>query len=50
MKEDESKIILTSKEKKIIELIRDTEYGELKIVIQNHDPVRIEEITKSLKL
>lgn len=50
MKEDDSKLILTPKETKIIELLRATEYGEIKIVIQNHEPVRLEEITKSIKL
>ncbi|MHB8125693.1 MAG: DUF2292 domain-containing protein [Desulfitobacteriaceae bacterium] len=50
MKEDDSKLVLTVKEKKIIKLIRDTGYGELKIIIQNQEPVRIEEITKSIKL
>lgn len=50
MKEDDSKPILTLKETKIIKLIRATGYGEIKIVIQNHEPVRLEEITKSLKL
>ncbi|MDQ7094898.1 DUF2292 domain-containing protein [Desulfosporosinus sp. PR] len=50
MREDGSNIILTAKEKKIIELIRATGYGELKIIIQNNEPVRIEEITRSLKL
>jgi len=50
VKEDDSNMVLTGKEKKIIKLIRDTEFGELKIIIQNQEPVRIEEITKSIKL
>ncbi|ATW28891.1 ATP-dependent DNA helicase RuvA [Candidatus Formimonas warabiya] len=41
---------VTDKERKIIELIRSTGFGELKIVIQDQEPVRIEEITKSIKL
>jgi len=50
VKEDQIKILVTEKEKKIIELIRNTGYGELKIIIQDREPVRIEEITKSIKL
>lgn len=50
LKEDDSNLVLTGKEKKIIKLIRETEFGELKIIIQNKEPIRIEEITKSIKL
>lgn len=50
MKEANLKIMVTEKEKKVIELIRNTGFGELKIIIQNQEPVRIEEITKSIKL
>ncbi len=41
---------LTPKEKKVIELIRETQYGEIKIIIQNYQPVGIEEITKFITL
>ncbi len=41
---------LSSKEKKIIEIIRSTEYGRLKIMVQEGQPVRVEEVTKSIKL
>jgi len=50
LNEDDSRIVLTVREKKIIKLIRDIGFGELKIIIQNHEPIRIEEITKSVKL
>lgn len=50
MKEANLKMTVTEKEKKIIELIRNTGFGELKIIIQDQEPVRIEEITKSIKL
>ncbi|WP_236860122.1 DUF2292 domain-containing protein [Candidatus Formimonas warabiya] len=50
MKEATIKMTVTDKERKIIELIRSTGFGELKIVIQDQEPVRIEEITKSIKL
>lgn len=41
---------LTEKEKRLIEEIRKIEFGEMKIVIQNNSPIRIEEIKKSIKL
>jgi len=50
VKEATIKMTVTDKERKIIELIRSTGFGELKIVIQDQEPVRIEEITKSIKL
>ena len=46
----EEQIIINEKEKHLIELIRDMEYGELKIVVQNSLPIRVEEIKKSIKL
>lgn len=42
--------MVTEKEKKIIELIRNIGFGELKIIIQDRELVRIEEITRSIKL
>ena len=47
---DKVQITVSPKEKKIIEAIRQIEYGEVKIVIQQCSPVRIEQITRSLKL
>lgn len=41
---------LTEKEKKLIQMVRDIEYGELKIIIQDRTPVRIEEMKRSIKL
>lgn len=41
---------LSPKEKKLMELIRSTGYGELKIIIQDYSPIRVEEIKKSIKL
>lgn len=41
---------LTEKEKKLIELIHSMEYGELSIFIQQGQPVRVEEVKKSIKL
>lgn len=41
---------LNEKEEKLIKLIREVEFGEFKIVIQNSIPIRVEEIKKSIKL
>jgi len=41
---------LSGKEKKLIQLLREIDYGEVKIVVQDKQPVRIEEVTKSIKL
>lgn len=41
---------VNEKEKKLIELIRSIEYGDLKIIVQNKYPIRVEEIKKSIKL
>ncbi|MBF8982530.1 DUF2292 domain-containing protein [Lutibacter sp. B2] len=41
---------VNEKEKKLIELIRNIEYGDLKIVVQDKNPIRVEEIKKSIKL
>lgn len=48
MKKD--KELLSEKEEKIIELIRSIGYGEIKIIVQAGEPVRVEEIKKSFKL
>ncbi|SKC45874.1 DUF2292 domain-containing protein [Maledivibacter halophilus] len=50
MSKKQSQILLNEKEKNLIELIRSTEYGEIRIVIQNAIPIRVEEIKKSIKL
>ena len=41
---------LSEKEAKLIELIRSIGYGEIKIIVQAEQPIRIEEIKKSIKL
>ena len=41
---------LTEREEKLIELIRSIGYGEIKIIVQAEEPIRIEEIKKSIKL
>ena len=41
---------LTDKEKELINLIRTLDYGEISVIIQEGQPVKIEEIIKSIKL
>ncbi len=41
---------LTEREEKLLRLIRKIEYGEIKIIIQDKQPVRVEETKKSIKL
>ena len=50
MGEKKNKLNITEKEKKLIRLIRQTSSGELNITIQQGQPVRVEEIKKSIKL
>jgi hypothetical protein len=44
------KIDVTEKERKLIDLIRVTGYGEIVILVQNTEPVRVEEVKRSIKL
>lgn len=48
--QNEGKFILTKAEKQIIELIRALEYGELRIMIKDRKPLRVEEIRRSIQL
>ncbi|MCT4564852.1 MAG: DUF2292 domain-containing protein [Maledivibacter sp.] len=50
MSKNQSQILVSEKEKHLIELIRNTGYGELKVVIQDALPIRVEELKKSIKL
>ena len=46
----EGKFILTKAEKQIIELIRALDYGEIRIMIKDKKPLRVEEIRRSIQL
>lgn len=50
MEEKNNKIELTTQESKLIDIIRKVQYGEVKIIITDGNPVRIEEVKKSIKL
>lgn len=39
---------LTSQEKQVLDLMRQVEYGEIRIIINNGKPVRVEEVKKSI--
>ena len=41
---------LTEQEQKLLELIKNLDYGEMRIVVKEGVPVHIEEIKKSIKL
>lgn len=44
------RIVLSEQEKRLIRMIRELKYGELRIFISEGKPVRAEEIKKSIKL
>lgn len=44
------KIDCTEKEQKLLQLIREIGFGEVKVFIADGQPVRVEEIKKSVKL
>lgn len=46
----DNKNIGNDKEEKLIQLIRDIKFGEIKVIIQDGAPIRVEEIKKSIKL
>lgn len=41
---------LTNREMNLIRIIRSLKYGMVKIIVQEGQPVRVEEIQKSIKL
>lgn len=40
----------SEKEERLLAIIREVEYGEIRIIIQDGIPIRIEELKKSIKL
>jgi hypothetical protein len=41
---------LNEKEKNLIRMIRNIEYGEIRVIIQDKTPIRVEELKRSIKL
>ena len=48
--ETKEKVQLSEKEEKLIRLIRDLKFGELRLFVADSQPVRLEEVRKSIKL
>jgi len=46
----DKELVLTDRERKLIELLRITGYGQLVIYLEQGQPVRVEELKKSIKL
>lgn len=47
---EEKKRKLDTKEENLIKIINDIKFGEIKIIIQDGLPIRIEQVKKSIKL
>ena len=49
MSKETAPIEITKREQKLIELIRELQHGELRIIVQDTEPVRAESIKESIK-
>jgi hypothetical protein len=47
--DNDALLALTEKEKRLIQMIRELGYGEIRIIVTDGQPVRAEEIKKSIK-
>ena len=43
-------IKLSSPEKALIEIVRNLQFGEVRVIITDGKPIRVEEVKKSIKL
>ena len=41
---------LSEQEKRVIDILRELKYGEVKVVVQDGVPIRVDEIRKSIKI
>ena len=48
--QSEKNMVLTKAEKQLIELIRSLDYGEMRVMIKDSRPIRVEEIRRSIQL
>jgi len=48
--QNESGMILTKAEKQLIQVIRSLDFGEVRVMIKDNKPIRVEEIRKSIQL
>ena len=46
----EKNIVLTKAEKQLVEVIRSLDYGEVRVMIKDNRPIRVEEIRRSIQL
>ena len=46
----EKEMVLTKAEKQLIEVIRTLDYGEVRVMIKDRHPIRVEEIRRSIQL
>lgn len=46
----QGKTELTGAEKQILDLIRSLDYGELRVMIKDGRPIRVEEVRRSIQL
>ena len=46
----EKNMVLTKAEKQLIEVIRALDYGEVRVMIKDKRPIRVEEIRRSIQL
>ena len=46
----EKNLVLTKAEKRLIEVIRSLDYGEVRVMIKDNRPIRVEEIRRSIQL
>ena len=48
--QSEKNMVLTKAEKQLIEVIRALDYGEVRVMIKDRRPIRVEEIRRSIQL
>ena len=46
----EKEMILTKAEKQLIQLLRSLDYGEIRVMVKDSKPIRVEEIRRSIQL
>jgi len=48
--QNEKDMVLTKAEKQLLEVIRSLDYGEVRVMIKDSRPIRVEEIRRSIQL
>ena len=48
--QQEKNVALTKAEQQLIEVIRSLDYGEVRVMIKDNRPIRVEEIRRSIQL